>query len=174
MYKILSSILAGTALILINVSSIEAQVLIAGQSGTIKSEVLANGYDHRVENLKNYLQKYNSPLTEYAAHFVSYADAYGLDYRLVPAITGVESTFGKRIPYKSYNAYGWANGVYKFKSWEDSIEHVSMSLRTKYIDKGAGTINKMARRYAPPSITWAGKVKNIMGKIDKLPLSYDI
>jgi hypothetical protein len=92
----------------------------------------------------------------------------------VPAITGVESTFGKHIPYKSYNAYGWANGERKFDSWEDSIGHVSMSLRTKYLDKGAGTINKIAKRYAPPSITWAGKVKNIMGKIDKLPLSYDI
>src|SRR3989344_1852416 len=137
MYKILSSISISIALILINVSGVQAQVFIAGQSGTIKSQVLDNGYDHRVENLRNYLQKYNSPLTEYAADFVSYADVYGLDYRLVPAITGVESTYGKRIPYKSYNAYGWANGEYKFNSWEDSIGHVSMSLRTKYIDKGA-------------------------------------
>ena len=30
--------------------------------------------------------------------FVTYADTNGLDYRLVPAITGVESTFGKLIP----------------------------------------------------------------------------
>lgn len=186
MYKILSTISISITLTLISVSAVKAQVFIAGQSGTIKSQVLDNGYDHhevsgkhkvfdfRVENLRNYLQKYNSPLTEYAADFVNYADTYGLDYRLVPAITGVESTYGKRIPYKSYNAYGWANGEYKFNSWEDSIGHVSMSLRTKYIDKGAGTINKIARRYAPPSVTWAPKVKNIMGKIDKLPLSYDI
>ena len=161
-------------LFLITASPVRAQDLVAGESGTIKTTFQQDEFDFRVENLKLYLQKNNSPLTDYAAEFVNYADIYGLDYRLVPAITGVESTFGVHIPYKSFNAYGWSNGEYKFISWEDSIGHVSMSLRTKYLDKGAGTINKIARRYAPPSITWAPKVKNIMVKIDRLPLSYDI
>ena len=161
-------------LILVSAPIVNGQELVAGQSGTIKTHLPKDEFDFRVENLKVYLQKHNSPLTDYAEEFVNYADVYGLDYRLVPAITGVESTFGIHIPYKSFNAYGWANGKYKFVSWEDSIGHVSMSLRTKYLDKGAGTINKIAKRYAPPSITWAPKVKNIMGKIDKLPLSYDI
>lgn len=130
--------------------------------------------DYRVLNLKNYLKNHNSPLAEYSAEFVGWADFYEMDYRLVPAIAGVESTFGKRIPYNSYNAYGWANGEYRFSSWEDSIEHVNMTLKTKYIDKGAPTINKIARRYAPPSTTWARNVRYFVAKIDRFPVSFDI
>lgn len=174
MQKFVVYVSLATVLLFASAGPCYAQTPEAGESASLKKQIKVDDYDFRVENLTNYLQKHNSPLTLYAADFVNYADTYGLDYRLVAAITGVESTYGKRIPYKSYNAYGWANGEYKFSSWENSIDHVSMSLRTKYLDKGAGTINKIARRYAPPSITWAPKVKNIMGKIDKLPLSYDI
>lgn len=146
----------------------------AGGSAVLKSTASASGYDYRVENLRNFLEKYNSPLSGYAADFVAYADMNGIDYRMVPAISGVESTFGKQIPYNSYNAYGWANGEYTFKSWPDSIATVSSTLKTKYIDAGASTIAKIARRYAPPSTTWAGKVTYFIGKIDRLPLDFDI
>jgi hypothetical protein len=105
---------------------------------------------------------------------VTYADVNGLDYRLVPSISGVESTFGKHIPFNSYNAYGWANGNYSFTSWEDSISHVSETLKKSYIDKGAPSIAKIARRYAPPSTTWGNKVSYFIGKIDSLPLNFDI
>ena len=102
------------------------------------------------------------------------ADKYGIDWRLVPAITGVESTFGKRIPANSFNAYGWANGDYRFSSWEESIEIVTKALREKYIDKGAASIAKIARRYAPPSTTWGAKVKFFMKKIEPLPVTLSL
>jgi hypothetical protein len=130
--------------------------------------------DPRVIRLKNYLEGHNSPLSEHAQNFVESADRYDLDWRLVPAITGVESTFGKRIPYNSYNAYGWANGEYRFTSWDESIDHVSRSLREKYYDRGAENINKIARRYAPPSSSWSWKVKFFMEKIDSVPVEFDL
>jgi hypothetical protein len=144
------------------------------QSATLKSAGSSANYDYRVENLNRYLTKNDSPLAVYSEEFVLFADKNGLDYRLVPAITGVESTFGKRIPGNSYNAYGWANGNYTFKSWSDSIEIVSSTLRSEYINKGAPTINKIAKRYAPPSTTWASKVNYFVGKIDSLPVTFDI
>ncbi len=143
-------------------------------SATIKQTRTEQGYDYRVLRLKTFLESYDSPLSVSAADFVAYADFYNLDYRLVPAITGVESTFGKRIPLDSYNAYGWANGNYKFESWQDSIATVSSTLKTKYLDRGISTVNKIGRVYAPPSSTWAGKVKYFMYQIDPIPVSYDI
>lgn len=143
-------------------------------SAKLKLGTNAYSFDYRVTNLEKFLSSYNSPLTDYAKDFVYFADENGLDYRLVPAITGVESTFGKHIPQNSYNAYGWANGNYSFESWEDSISTVSSTLKDKYIDGGATTINKIARIYAPPSTTWAGKVKYFMAKIDPVPVSFDI
>lgn len=146
----------------------------AGASASIKTDTVNSDFDYRVLMLKNYLENYDSPLAPYAETFVATADEYGVDWRLVPAITGVESTFGKHIPFESYNAYGWANGEYSFESWEDSIEHVTYTLKEKYIEKGAASITKIARRYAPPSTTWAGKVKYFMAKLDTLPVTYDI
>lgn len=147
---------------------------ISASSAAIKSDTESTDFDYRVENLRKFLEKYNSPLAEYAEAFVIYADENNLDYRLVPAITGVESTFGKRIPVDSYNAYGWANGEYSFTSWEDSISHVSEVLKKKYINRGADTISEIARIYAPPSSTWGGKVSFFVKKIDTLPLNFDI
>lgn len=130
--------------------------------------------DLRAVKLNKYLKSHKSPLAMYSDDFIYWADKYHLDWRLVPAITGVESTFGKRIPFKSYNAYGWANGDYKFISWESSIEIVSKTLRKKYYDKGAVNIDKIADRYAPPSSTWGKNVKYFMNKIESFPLEFDI
>ena len=145
-------------------------------SAQIKKDRIGINYtdDYRVNTLKNFFDNYNSPLSEYAAEFVYWADYYQIDWRLVPSISGVESTFGKRIPKGSYNAYGWAGGNYRFNSWEDSIEEVSKTLRLKYKDNGAVTLGQIAHRYAPPSQTWAWKVDFFMNKIDTIPLSFSL
>jgi len=146
---------------------------VAESSATLKSTESKDS-DWRVTTLRRFLAQYDSPLVDHVDFLVTYADIYNLDWRLIPAITGVESTYGKRIPKDSFNAYGWANGKYAFDSWESSIATVSQTLREKYYDKGAIDINQIARRYAPPSTTWAGKVKSIMKKIDRLPLSFTL
>ena len=142
----------------------------AGFSGVLKSScLLSDGPDYRVEKLNNFLEGQNSPLADYAEVMVEAADAYSLDWRLVPAITGVESSFGKRMPYNSYNAYGWNNGDFRFNSWSESIWHVSKTLKERYVNRGATTVWAISRIYAPPSTTWAGKVNYFMGKIESTP-----
>lgn len=126
--------------------------------------------DERVRKLEAYFAKHNSPLKPYAYEFVYYADVYQLDWKLVPAISGVESTFGKHIPFNSYNAYGWANGAYKFTSWENSIEHVTKTLREKYYDRGLTTVPKMSRVYCPPNPAWGLKVQYFMTQIESVQI----
>ena len=158
---------------LVSTAEVSADVSVAESSAQLVGRTMAET-DYREEILRNYLEKHNSPLSAYSEVFISFADEYRLDWRLVPAITGVESTFGKRIPVDSYNAYGWANGVYSFESWEESIEVVSEALRENYIDRGAVSINDIARKYAPPSETWARNVKFFMNKIDPMPVSFSL
>jgi hypothetical protein len=150
-----------------------ASAFVAEKSAEIKSKN-KNKTDTRNLVLKSFLDKKKSPLSEYSDILIEKADENGLDYRLIPAISGVESNFGKRIPYNSYNAYGWANGDFYFDSWEDSIEIVSDTLKKKYIDKGARKINQIAKIYAPPSTTWAKNVKYFVNQIDPTGLSFDI
>ncbi|MFV1917239.1 MAG: hypothetical protein ACC618_02005 [Patescibacteria group bacterium] len=155
------------------VQPVSADVPVVTESASVRREKVESGYDYRVNLLETYFKGYNSPLADHAKHFIYFADKYGLDWRLVPAISGVESTFGKNIPTGSYNAYGWANGSYYFESWLNSIEIVSKTLREKYIDRGANTLPKIARRYAA-SPTWERKVRFFMNEIDRVPLAFTI
>ena len=126
--------------------------------------------DYRVKKLRNFFSKYKSPLTKYAYAFVEEADKYGLDWRLLPAISGVESSFGHAIPYGSYNAYGWDNGKYYFDDWEDSISVVTKAMAIHYVAKGAKTVDQIAPIYNPVTPdSWAYKVKYFIKVIDKMP-----
>ncbi len=129
--------------------------------------------DTRVKVLGDYLKQYDSPLIPEAKTFIKYADKYNLDWKLVAAISGLESTFGKQIPYDSYNGWGWGiygdNRIY-FKSWEDGIKTVSQGLRENYINKwGATNVYEIGRLYAA-SPTWAQRVDYLMRNISDFQL----
>lgn len=150
-----------------------AKELASGSSAKIDMAKNFKESDSRVTVLQNFLTQYNSPLVKYAPSFVKYADDYKLDWKLVPAISGVESTFGKEIPYGSYNGWGWGiygtNMIY-FPSWEDGIKTVSAGLRENYINKwGASDVYEIGRFYAA-SPTWARRVDYFMVKISEFAL----
>lgn len=158
---------------LITADRVSADYSVADESAALKLPQ-EDVNDQRVVVLRKYLAKHNSPLADYADEFVQAADKYNLDWRLLPAIAGVESTFGKRIPYKSYNAYGWAGGLYRFPSWENSINVVSKALKEDYVEKGADSLSKIGRRYCPPNPAWGYKVLYFMKQIEPLPLAFTL
>lgn len=140
----------------------------ADQSAILTARMVEKPIDCRVLALEKFLSQYQSPLERYAGVFVENADKYQIDWKLVPAIAGVESTFGKHIPPGSFNAYGWNNGKYYFSSWEESIEVVTKTLKEKYINRGLTTPLEIAPVYAPPSSAWGSKVNYFMEKIQKV------
>lgn len=148
---------------LLSAKSSEAKIN-SGSSAILKTSQVEP--DRRILILETYLNKQKSPLTGYSSIFIESADKYNLDWRLIPAITGVESSFGKKMPYNSYNAYGWNNGKFKFQSWNHSINHVAKNLREKYYNRGADTVPEIGRIYAPPSKTWASKITRLMNDIE--------
>ena len=128
--------------------------------------------DTRIQILSDYLSEYASPLQYHASDFVEAADRYGVDWKLVPSIAGVESTFGKHIP-GGYNAWGW--GVYGtqtiyFKSWRDGIFTVTEGLKKNYIDRGLTNPLRMNRMYAA-SPSWGWRVDYFMKDMDKFAKS---
>jgi hypothetical protein len=126
--------------------------------------------DYRVLKLNNLLKKYDSPLVPYASYFINEADIHKIDWKLIPAITGVESSFGIYIPMNSFNAYGWNGGNTKFSDWITSISIVTKSLAKNYIAKGAITVDQIAPIYNPVTPgAWSTHVKYFMNELEKTP-----
>jgi len=126
--------------------------------------------EQRIEALEKFFTKLNSPLKANAATFVDVADKYNLDYRLLPAISCMESTCGKALIEGSYNPFGWGiygrNAVY-FKSYDEAIETVAKSMKENYISKGLNTTEKIAPVYTPPNyVNWRNGVNYFISRID--------
>lgn len=86
-----------------------------------------------------------SPLAGYGATFASAAAAYGVDPRLSPAISCIESSKGA-ICFLPHNAWGW--GSSSWGSWESAIyDHVA-GLASMY---GGILTLEGAQMYCPPS-----------------------
>lgn len=130
--------------------------------------VVSKKLDPEAEVLQKYLAKFDSPLQYHAQDFVDAAKKYNLPWRLLPAIAGVESTFGKFIP-GGYNGWGW--GVYGtqaiyFNSWKEAIYTIAQGLRENYFNKGYTEPYSINRIYAA-SPTWGYKVSYFMNDLEK-------
>jgi hypothetical protein len=156
------AVLASTA------GQVQAGTKIAGAT----AELVTNSPqdDPRVEHLRSFLENYNSPAASDADHFIAEADRLSLDWKLVAAIAGVESTFCRFIPSQSHNCWGWGipTGAQKgigFVSYRQGITRVSEGLRYRYIDRDLVTIDQIGRVYAA-SPAWSTKVRFFMDRID--------
>ncbi len=125
--------------------------------------------DNRAEILKTYLESYNSPLAAHAQTFIDEADKNNLDWRLIAAIAGGESTFGQAIPAYSFNAWGYGvygNNVRRFASWDDGIATVSKAIRTDYLyDSEETNVYQIGAKYAADP-NWPVKTLRFMSEID--------
>lgn len=134
----------------------------------------AKQLDKHAQILAAYLQTHNSPLQNHAQDFIDAAKQYQLDWRLVAAISGVESTFGKQIP-GGYNGWGWGvygNQAIYFNSWTEAIYTISKGLRENYINKGYTEPYSMNRIYAASPV-WGSKVTFFMSEIDKYAKEFE-
>ena len=132
-----------------------------GLSGEIVSA------DARAELVKLYLQKYNSPMEDYAEFMVEISDKYELDWKLLTAIAQKESNLGKRMPSPDCNnAWGYgihSEGTLCFDTWEEGIETVAKGLKENYIDEGYTNPEEIMKKYAHPSSTsWSSGVLQFM------------
>ncbi len=132
---------------------------------TIGGEVLA--YDARPEIVRQYLERWNSPMVSEAEFIVETADKYGLDYRLTTAIAQQESNVCKIIPPGGFNCWGWgihSEGTLGFSSFREGIETVSKGLKENYLDLGLVTPEQIMAKYTPLSNgSWAAGVTTFMG-----------
>lgn len=90
--------------------------------------------DKRGEQLARFFEEKESPLASYAEYFIETADKYGLDWTLMPGISGIESSFGKRMPEDSNNPFGLERGgrLISFPTLYNAIDFEANLLSEKY------------------------------------------
>src|SRR4051812_15255844 len=68
--------------------------------------------DPRLQTLRDFFAKLDCPAWDYASTFLEAADAYALDWRLLPSLSWVESSGGKAA--RNNNLFGWNSGHAQF------------------------------------------------------------
>lgn len=85
-------------------------------------------FDLREAILRKFFNENHCPAEPYAGVFVTEADTYDLDWRLLPSLSMVESTCGKFA--RGNNLFGWDNGKTRFDSISHAVHHVALTLST--------------------------------------------
>lgn len=116
----------------------------------------------RSASLQSYLSDHGSPLATYAQDFINAGDKYGVDYRIVVAISGREQTFGAAWPGSSNNFWGY--GGYHWPDVPTAIWEYTRLLSQEYPGLCQGDIYGSASRYAESS-TWAAGVSEFYGEL---------
>ncbi len=123
--------------------------------------------------IDSFLESRGSVLAGYGAKFVEEARKNDIDWRLVVAIAGRETTFGKNMcknPKAPNNPFGWGSCKIGFKSIDESIEKISASLggnseATAHHYDGK-TTTQILRKYNSVIPNYPNEVKRIMKMID--------
>jgi len=126
--------------------------------------------DARSEIIRQYLNKFQSPLEPYADLIVQLSDQYNFDYRWLVAIAQQESNLCDHIPANSYNCWGW--GIYgdkvtRFDSYEDALRRIAPQF-TKIFLKGDHSKDpaEVMKTYTPPSSgSWANGISTFFDNL---------
>jgi len=118
--------------------------------------------DRRIERLRLFFDSYSCPAPRHIADYLRAADTYGLDYRILPALSVRESTCGQ---YEQLNnRWGWDSGQSGFGSIASGIDYVARQLAEAPQYKGK-TLDQVLWTYNPRA-AYPGEVKKIMEKIE--------
>jgi hypothetical protein len=128
--------------------------------------------EEHAKAIDTFLESYKSPLAGYGMKFVTEAEKNDIDWRLLVAIAGRESTFDL-FPCKSVtnSFFGYGSCKINFKSVDAAIEKVSASLggndpaTARHYD-GKTTL-QILRKYNSIIPNYPQEVIRIMKKIDK-------
>lgn len=127
----------------------------------------------KIEAIDTFLTSRGSVLAGYGEKFVEEAEKNDIDWRLLIAISGRETTFGRNMCKNikaPNNPFGWGSCKIGFKSIDESIEKVSASLGgnsegTAHHYTGK-TSTQILRKYNSVIPNYPKEVEKIMKLID--------
>lgn len=137
---------------------IASQLKLVGEHDVRLEELSEHG--QKVRKIQNFYARWNSPMAANAEYIVEVSEQFGIDYRLLPAISIVESSGGKHC-FRSYNPFGW--GKSGFNSFDQAIYTVGSGLANGYKTSNPYSIAPKYNPVTPDS--WANKVSSLMSQM---------
>lgn len=132
-------------------------------------DATVSGADARPMLIKNYLEKYNSPMAPYSDLIFQISEDYGFEYYWIVAIAQQESNLCKKAPEDSHNCWGYGihkKGTLKFDNYEIAIKSYAEYLKREYFDKGLNTPELIMKKYCPSSNgSWANGVNQFIEEL---------
>lgn len=122
--------------------------------------------DGRMVRLETFFHMHGCPAPYHTTEYLRAADRYGLDYRLLPAISVRESTCGQYCRLNNY--WGWDSARTGFTSVPSGINYIAKQLTHGVPYRGA-SLDQKIRRYNPVG-SYASSIKKLMREIDKEPV----
>jgi hypothetical protein len=119
----------------------------------------------RAAMLRKFLRQNHCPDQAYAEVFVAEADAHGIDWRLLPSISVVESGGGRTA--RGNNLFGWANGGRSFTTISEAIHQVASALSRGKSYRGKDVPAKLAAYNHRPD--YPARVLDLMRQISPSP-----
>ena len=160
------------------IAQAEAPIDTSYNATTTAAPVLVDGMSQaeRAAKIDAFFTNRGYPLAGHGLEMVKYADKYGINWKLVPAIATNESSGAlhecpAKKGVKTYNAFGYHGCNYSFKSYDDAIDTVSRNLAgeipstAKYYDNKS--IDEIIDVYNPPEYN-AKYHKLILWTMDKI------
>jgi hypothetical protein len=119
--------------------------------------------DVRFDLLGRFFQRYNCPEPQHVGDYLRVADGYGLDYRLLPALSIRETHCGIQEDTRN-NHWGYHPGRQAFNSIEAGIDFVAQQLAKRPPYRGK-TLQEKLFVYNPLP-EYPGEVMRIMRQIE--------
>lgn len=118
--------------------------------------------DQRHARLETFFQSFGCPAPYHVKEYIGAADTYAIDYRLLPAISVLESTCG--IYQRQNNRWGWASARKGFASFRAGLEYIAHQLADGHYYKNK-TLEEKVHMYNPRP-QYARQLESLMRKID--------
>jgi len=118
--------------------------------------------DSRLTCLRAFFSQGHCPAAELSSVFLEASDTYGLDWRLLPSLSFLETTGGKWAPHN--NLFGWDSGRAVFSSAAESIRSVAHALAKSALYKGRD-VDGILKLYNQNDAAYARRVKEVMRRI---------
>ena len=151
----------------ITLGAVAALTLSANSSATLPPGMRRPPPDPRIARLERFFHRYGCPAPQHVGEYLRAADSYGLDYRLMPALSIRETHCGieeMRDDHFGNNHWGYHPGRQSFASVEAGIDYVARELAQGFYYRGKSLRDKLFTYNPLPA--YPGEIQHLMAEID--------